>query len=86
MPTQNRFNSSRLALPVILLCGPAWAQYWPVQGLLNVASPSIRLLKGTEEIDRVKKEWVQRMSDVSERVEEGNCVTAAIRCFPSIDQ
>ena len=68
MPIPKRFSGSWLALPLFLLCNHAWAQYWPVQGLLNVSSPSIRLLKGTEEIDRVNKEWVRRMSDVSERI------------------
>nr|WP_295785997.1 M48 family metalloprotease [Rhodoferax sp.] len=44
------------------------AEYWTVQGLLSESSSKIRLLKGTEELDQVNRDWVQRMNDVSVRM------------------
>ncbi|MES2947605.1 MAG: M48 family metalloprotease [Pseudomonadota bacterium] len=63
-----RYRAVWLALLLSLLVSPAHAEYWPVQGLLNVSSPTIPLLKGSEEVDQVNRVWVQRMNDVSDRM------------------
>lgn len=46
------------------------AQTWSVSSLLNStgSSPTIRLLKGSDEVDRVNRDSIQRVNDVSERV------------------
>ena len=63
-----RYRAVWLAASLALFVVPAWAVYWPVKGLLTASSPSIRLLESGKDVDRVKKEWVQRMSDVSDRM------------------
>lgn len=63
-----RYRAIWLALLLSLLVFPVHAEYWTVQGLLNDSTPTIRLLKGSEEVDQVNRAWVQRMNDVSGRM------------------